>query len=132
MRIQFGDPPEICVGEGSEAIGLMLRAWSGRERLAVADAVAAGNLEMLQRAVEPLVVGWRNVCDASGAPLAFAESGDATRKVSPFDRLMGGVSFDAQQEILTKVLGLLGLQQGGAAAPTSPPAGAGNTNAAGG
>lgn len=119
-------PPTLWFGEGEERFGLDLCNVTAADRAGLLDAVIAGELSGMQRAVSALVVGWREVCNEQGLPIPFEEMDLDRRVVRNLDRLLGATPLAVQIKVISAVLAFIGVPTSGVDGLTRALGGGGN------
>ena len=105
----FENPPPLWFGEGEdEKFALMLRPCTEADRMHILDSLSIG-LAALQAAVNRLVIGWQEVCDAQGMPISFEAMDVDRRKVCNLGRFLGAVPLALQFQVLTAIVAFIGL-----------------------
>lgn len=111
MQINFKPPPPLVVGEGDSAITILLRRWTGSERLSVVDAAQAGSNMAVQCALDPLVIGIGGVADEDGTPIVLEKPGEGGKPTRQFDAIMGALPFEVQKAAIEAICEFIGVKE---------------------
>lgn len=110
MKIDiYGAPPPLVIGGGENQFSLRLKRFGGEDRLAICDACAPFSFGAIQAACARLVIGWENVSDAGGTPIAFDVEEEHGKLSNRFDALMGALPLRVQGQVIAAIVALVGL-----------------------
>lgn len=104
----YKNPEPIEFGTGDEAFKLILKAYTGEERMAIFDAVGTKRLADMQYATGRLIVGWANVNAADGKPIPFEELDAKGAKTPNLDKVLGAMPTALHGEIISAVMAFVG------------------------
>lgn len=92
----------LWFGEGESRFGLIVRRPTGRDRLAIIDALRTSLVDV-DVAATRMVVGWEEVCDLAGRAIPFkcrVQDGARTN----LGVFLGQASFNVQISVLTELI----------------------------
>ena len=100
----YRNPEPIEFGGGDETFTLLLKPYSGEERMAIFDAAETGSVMAMQLAAARFITGWANVSSADGKPLPFEEIDAKGNKTPNLDRVLGAMPTALHGEIISAVM----------------------------
>lgn len=136
MRVDiYSAPPGQDFGEGDQKFTLHLRRFDGDDRMALLDAITAGSFEQIQKRLNRIVCGWKDVEGPQGNPLPFEVQDDKGKITCNLPAFLGSIDFVPQLKVMAGLLAFLQIPNGDvlrvlkilgdafSASPTTPPAG---------
>ena len=105
MKIDiFEKPPPLEFGKGDDSFKLVVTSYTSIQRAAVMDAVADRSFHSMMASVEPLVVGWENVCDKGGQPIPFETTEDGHQIKRNLGLFIGKLPLMKQMHVMLALL----------------------------
>lgn len=105
-------PHPIKFKDSEEGFTLFVRRPSATERAGILDAISSQSMEVLHRAVLPLIVGWADIESDTGEPKRFEVLDDKSGEPSGDNNLpalLQAVSVKTHFKIVCDVLAFVGL-----------------------